>query len=109
VKDRALLVPAAVVTVVSRERRPAVELTWKLAVMVVEFTTTTLLTVTVPPCTVTVAGEVKLVPLSVTVTVLPRVAAFGVSDASVGLAGAGAFTVNDWAALLPALVVTVTL
>jgi hypothetical protein len=49
VNERALLVPAAVVTVVSRERRPAVALTWKVAVIVVELTTTTLLTLTVPP------------------------------------------------------------
>ena len=48
VNERALLVPAAVVTVVSRERRPAVELTRKVAVILVELTTTTLLTLTVP-------------------------------------------------------------
>jgi hypothetical protein len=58
---------------------------------------------------VTVAGEVKFVPVSVTVTVLPRVAEFGASDVNVGFAGAGTFTVKDCAALLPALVVTVTL
>jgi hypothetical protein len=58
---------------------------------------------------VTVAGVVKLVPVSVTVTVLPRVAAFGDIDVSVGLSGRGALTVKDWAALFPALVVTMTL
>ena len=50
-----------------------------------------------------------MVPVSVTMTVLPRVAALGESDVSVGLTGAGALTVKDWAALLPALVVTMTL
>jgi hypothetical protein len=49
VNDRALLVPAEVVTDVSRERRVADELTWKVAVIVVELTTTTLLTLTEPP------------------------------------------------------------
>ena len=89
----ALLVPAEVVTDVLRERRVADELTWKVAVIVVEFTTTMLLTLVAPPWTATVAGAVKLVPTSVTFTVEPRVAAFGVSDVRVGFAG-GAFTVK---------------
>ena len=53
-------------------------LTRKLAVIVVELTTTTLLTLAAPPWTVTVAGDVKLVPLSVTFTVALRAAAFTV-------------------------------
>jgi hypothetical protein len=43
-----------------------------------------------------------------TFTVAPRVAAFGASELRVGFTGAGAETVKDWAALVPALVVTVT-
>ncbi len=57
--------------------------------MEVEFTTATLLTVTAPPCTVTVAGAVKLVPINVTFTVAPRVAELGVSEVRVGLAETG--------------------
>jgi hypothetical protein len=49
VNGRALLVPAAVVTVVLRVRRLADELTWKVAVIMVGLTTTTLLTLVAPP------------------------------------------------------------
>ena len=105
----ALLVPVWVVTVILREPRAADLPTRKVAVAVVEFTTTTLLTATSPPCTLTVAGLVKLVPLSVTVAVPPRLAPSGVSYPSVGLAGTGAVTVNGCAALVPPLVPTVTL
>ena len=101
--------PELVVTVVFRERREAPELTWKLAVIVVGLTTTTLLTVTEPPCTVTEAGLWKLVPVSVTVTVAPRGAPLGASDVRVGFADTGAVTVNDCGALTPAPVETVTL
>ena len=59
------------------------------------FTTTTLLTDTPLPCTFTVAGVVKLAPLTVTVAVPPRLPRFGVSELSVGLTGTGAVTVND--------------
>jgi hypothetical protein len=52
---------------------------------------------------------VKFAPLSVTVTVAPRAAEFGVSELNAGLTSTGAFTVNDCAALVPPLVVTVTL
>jgi hypothetical protein len=109
VKDSALLVPAFVVTVVSRERFCVVELTRNVAVMLVELTTTTLLTVTAPPCTVTLAGLVKFVPVSVTVTVEPRRAAFGETEVSVGFPTTGALTVNVCAPLFPLTVVTVTL
>jgi hypothetical protein len=94
VNGKALLVPAAVDTDVLRERRVADEFTWKVAVIVVELTTTTLLTLVAPPWTATVAGDVKLVPVSVTFTVAPRGAAFGASDVKVGFAG-GVFTVKD--------------
>ncbi len=77
--------------------------------ILLELTTTTLLTLTPLPCTATVAGEVKFVPFSVTVILAPRDAAPGASDVRVGFTGAGAFTVKVWAALLPAVVATVTL
>ena len=50
----------------------------------------------------------KFVPLSVTVTVAPRAAEFGVNELNAGFK-TGAFTVNDCAALVPPLVVTATL
>ena len=81
--------PAAVVTDVLCAWRAADWLTRKVAVILVELTTTTLLTLTPLPCTATVAGEVKFVPFSVTVTLAPRDAAFGCSDVNVGLTGAG--------------------
>ena len=49
VNGKILLTPAEVVTDVSRDRGGAVELTRKVAAIVVEFTTTTLLTVTPEP------------------------------------------------------------
>ena len=101
--------PAAVVTVVLCDRREAVALTWKVAVIVVALTTTALLTDTAVPCTVTVAPAVKFAPVRVTVTVAPRAAEFGESEARAGLADTGAVTVNDWDALVPAVVVMVTL
>jgi hypothetical protein len=104
-----LLVPAAVVTVTSRDRRVAPELTRNVAVIVVAFTTTTLLTVIDPPCTATVAGALKFVPTSVTATVAPRPPAFGAIELNVGFATTGAFTVNTCAPLVPVLVDTVTL
>jgi hypothetical protein len=45
VNGKLLLTPAGVVTEVSRARFAALELMWNVAVMVVELTTTTLLTV----------------------------------------------------------------
>lgn len=106
---RALLVPAAVLTVVFREEREADRPTRKVAVMVVELTTMTLLTVTPLPLTATVDEGVKLVPVSVTFTTAPRAATFGVSLLKVGFAATGAVTLNDWATLVPAVVLTVTL
>jgi hypothetical protein len=61
-----------------------------------------------PPCAATVAGEVKLVPVMVTLTVVPGEALLGLIETSVGLAGGG-LTVNDCAPLVPAAVLTVTL
>ena len=91
----ALLVPVLVVTVTLREPPAAVPLTRNVAVTVVEFTTSTLLTDMPLPCAFTVAGVVKLVPLIVTVAVAPRLERFGESELNVGLAATGAVTVND--------------
>ena len=77
-----------------RERRVADELTWKVAVIFVELTMTTLLTAVAPPSMTIVAGAVKLVPVRVTFTVAPRGAELGDRDVKVGFAG-GAFTVKD--------------
>ena len=104
-----MLVPAAVLTLTCRVVRVAVRPTWKVAVIAVGLTTATFETATSLPDTLTVAGEVKFVPVSVTVTVAPRRAALGASEDSVGLGAGAALTVKDWAALVPPLVVTVTL
>jgi hypothetical protein len=108
VNGSALLVPAGVVTVTLCERRVADRAIRNVAVIVVELTTTALLTVTPLPFMLTVAGAVKLLPASVTVTVAPRAAAFGDRLLNIGAAEAG-WTVNDCAPLVPALVETVTL
>src|ERR1035441_8169118 len=92
----ALLVPAAVATVTLRDPRAAVPPTRKVAVTVAGFTTTRLLTDMPAPSTFTVAGVVKLAPLIVTATVAPRLARFGVSELSIGLAATGAVTANDF-------------
>lgn len=109
VKPIPLLVPALVVTVVFRVRRDADNGMWNTAVIVVAFTTTTLLTLTAPPCTATVAGAVKCVPVSVTLTLLPRVPEFGVSELSTGFAAGAGFTVKETLPLVPPRPVTVTL
>ncbi len=106
-KPKTLLVPAAVVTATLRVLRVADRLTLNDAVMVVEFTTVTLLADTPLPEMLSVAGAVKLDPVSVTVTVVPRLPVFGESLLSTGLAGA--VTVKACAPLVPAEVFTVTL
>src|ERR1041385_6340212 len=57
VNETGLLVPALVVTVVACPLRGAFELTWKVAVMLVELTTATLLTVTPLPAATVAAGN----------------------------------------------------
>ena len=89
------MVPTFVVTVVLNERRVAFRLTWNVAVMLVPLVTTTLLTVTALPCTDTVAGLVKLFPLSVIRTEAPRLALFGEIEVRLGFAGTGSTTLND--------------
>ena len=67
------LVPVTVVTVTVRGPSVAVGSSTKLAVSDVALPTTTLAIVTPPPATVTVvAPPTKLVPVSVTATVVPR-------------------------------------
>ena len=74
VKVCAPLVPPAVVTVTVRGPAAAARSSTKLAVSDVLLPTTTLVTVTPPPATVTVvAPTTKLVPVSVTATVVPRI------------------------------------
>ena len=81
----------------------------KLAVSDVVLVTTTLLIVTLPPLTFTVvAPTTKLVPVSVTATVVPTTPWLGTTVVSVGAPGAGALTVNVCPPLVPPLVVTVT-
>jgi hypothetical protein len=79
---------------VLRERRDAVVLTWKVAVIVVKLTTTTLLTVTTLPSTLTAAGDVKLVPRRVMFTIAPRPALLGLSEFNAGGAAAPAVIVT---------------
>ncbi len=70
--------------------------------------TTTVLTVTpLPPTATVVAPTTKLVPVSVTATVLPWVPRFGETPVSVGAAVAG-LTVKVCPPLVPPAVVTVT-
>ena len=108
-----LLVPAGVVTVSAYVPRCVPFAAEICAVIVFEFTTTTLLTVRWLARTATDAPDVKFAPEIVTFTVLPRFTDCGVTDDSVGAAEAGwvgasvdAFTVNPTAVLVPALVLT---
>ena len=72
VKVCAPLVPAAVVTVTERAPAAAAGSSTKLAVSDVLLPTTTVLTVTPAPLTATVvAPTTKLVPVSVTASVVP--------------------------------------
>jgi hypothetical protein len=68
-----------------------------VAVIVVEFTTVTALTVTPPPPAVTVAPVAKFVPVMVTGTLLPREPEFGLTPVTVG--AGGRVTVNVTAGL----------
>jgi hypothetical protein len=104
----ALLVPAVVLTVTLREPVAAEVVIVKVAVIWLEFTTLTLLTVTPEPLTLTVSPEAKLAPAKVTFTAAPSVPLGGVTEVSVGPELLAA-TVNVTALLVPAEVVTVTL
>ncbi len=85
-KVTALLVPPEVVTVTLAVPRAAVGAILKSAVIWVELITLTLLTVTPELLTFTVAGETKLVPVSVTGTVAPCAPLVGLVEVRVGAA-----------------------
>jgi hypothetical protein len=72
VKFTVLLVPPGVVTLMALVETVTVPEIVKVAVTVVELTTVTLLTLTPVPDTVTADVPVRLVPLSVTATTVPR-------------------------------------
>jgi hypothetical protein len=110
VKVTVPVLPAGVVTLIFLAESVAVGETVKVAVMVVGFATFTLPMVTPPaaPTTFTVVPEaVKLVPVSVTKTLLPRVPVFGVIDDRV--AGGGLLTAKVTFPEVPPGVVTLTL
>src|ERR1700675_1136380 len=82
------LTPPAVVTVTVLPVIAAVFAMVNVAVIVVEFTTVTALTVTPVPDTAKVDPARKLVPARVTGTAVPRTPVLGVIDVSVGAGGA---------------------
>ena len=85
INPTALLVLSGVLTVTLCVPMPAVRLSAKVVVMVVELTTVTVPTVTPVPLTATVEPVTKLVPVSVTGTEdEPRVAEVGLMEVSVG-------------------------
>ena len=75
-----------------------------MAVICVGLTTTMLVCVSPPPCSLTCDAEVKFVPVSVTLTEVPSAPLEGVTEVSVGRPAA--FTVNGVVPLVPAVVVT---
>ena len=77
------LVPVDVVTVTFLVPTVAFEAIANVAVIWVEFTTVTLLTV-IPEPALTVAPEAKLVPVKVTGTLFPATPLLGLIDVSVG-------------------------
>jgi hypothetical protein len=84
VNETLLLVPPGVVTLTFLVVNPAVAEIVKFAVIVLEFTTVKLGTVTPKPDTVTAVVPSRLVPVRVTATVVPRVPALGLIDVNVG-------------------------
>ena len=78
-----------------------------MAVICVGLTTTILVCVSPPPCSLTCDAGVKFVPVSVTLTDVPRAPLEGATDVSVGRPAA--ITVNGLVPLVPAVVVTETL
>lgn len=107
VKVIALLVPPGVITRTVLGPVVAPEGIVISAVSEVELRTTTLpATTPVPPIDRLVPAAVKLVPVTVTDTTVPRAPDAGVIDATVG--GGGLITVNVTALLVPPDVATVT-
>ena len=101
-----VVVPAVVATETVLSVAAALFAITNVAVICEEFTTFRLLTVTRLPDTVTVAPLAKLLPVNVTLTLVPRFPEIGVSDVSVG--DCSATTVNGTLLLGGPLVVTVT-
>ena len=99
-------VPPGVVMVTVRADRVAPVVIVKVAVAVVELATVKALTVTPEPDTVSDVAPVRLVPVSVTGTAVPRTPEFGAIEVSVG--AGGAFTVKITAPVVPPGVTTVT-
>jgi hypothetical protein len=104
----ALLVPPAATTVTFLVARGALAAIVKVAVTVVAFTTDTLLTVIplVNPDIFTAVAPVRLVPVRVTGTAVPRMPELGAIEDKVGVGGF--VTVKDTALLVPPGVTTVT-
>jgi hypothetical protein len=106
VNDRALLVPFGVVTL--RLWTPSAEFDAivSVTVTVLSFTTTGVLAVTPPPDTFTAVAPVRLLPVRVKLTLVPRTPALELIEVSVG--GGGTVTVNVTALVVPLGVVSVT-
>src|ERR1700730_2132740 len=81
----ALLVPPDEVTVTFLPVGAAPPVIVKFAVTVVEFTAVKLGTVTPEPDTVTAIVPIRLVPVKVTATVVPRTPALGLIEVNVGI------------------------
>jgi len=101
----AAVVPAEVVTVTFTDPEVLAP-TVKVAVICVALTTVTLLTATNELFTFTVAPETKLVPVSVTVPLLPATPPLGLRDVRVGVSG---FRPKVTGLVVPPELVTVTL
>src|ERR1017187_9612546 len=106
VKDTGPLIPPEVVTVTFVPPSVALAAILKVAVICVALTTVTPLTVTPALATLTVAPEMKPVPVKVTRTVAPRARLDGLIEVTFGPPG---ITVKDNGPLVPPDVVTVTL
>ena len=105
VNTAALLVPPLVVTVIFAAPSAALAVMVNVAVIWIPLTTVTLPSVIPGLLTATVAPETKFEPARVTGTLLPCMPVAGLTEVSVG---AGGFTVNTAALLVPPLVATVT-
>jgi hypothetical protein len=81
----------------------------KVAVIWLALTKVTLVAVTPDPLIATVAPETKPVPARETLTELPCVPMFGVTEVKVGPPLDGVVTVNGRVLLVPAAVATLTL
>ena len=105
VNDTPLLVPPAVVTVTVRAVAAALVAMAQLALTVVAVGVLVIVQVTPLPEAVTAEAPARLVPVSVTGTVVPRRPEFGAMLVNAG--GRGTVTVNVTALLVPPPVVTV--